>query len=261
MFRSEKEIEGVAIGAVDGTIGKVEQLVFDDRNWAIRYIVVDIGSWLSGKRVLLSPAAIDKIGTDALYVKNSKDQIKNSPSFESIELVSRQEEMELHDYYSWPYYWAYPQTYNSLGGALYPGLAPPLTHPVQESITEEALKKDREQERSHRKSHLRETKEVRRYTIMATDEEIGRVGDFITDMNNWVIRYLVIEAGSLFHEKKFLIAPQWTGGIDWGESVVYVIRDSQTIRNAPAYDSKVPITRDYEEKIYDYYKAEKYWER
>ncbi|NLE01212.1 MAG: PRC-barrel domain containing protein, partial [Fibrobacter sp.] len=59
MFRSAKEMTGIALEAVDGTIGKLEQFFFDDQNWAVRYIVADIGSWLSAKRVLLSPASVE----------------------------------------------------------------------------------------------------------------------------------------------------------------------------------------------------------
>lgn len=259
MFRSEKEIDGISVHAVDGMVGKVDQLVFDDQNWAVRYIVVDIGTWLTGKRIIISPAAIEHITKNTLFTKNSKNQIKNSKAFEKIDLVSRQEERELHDYYSWPYYWTYPQTYNSLGGALYPGLTPPLFNPSRQSITEEALKKDREKEQKVRKNHLRQTKEIKGYTIQATDEEYGNVTDFIIDDNLWVIRYLVISNG-LINPKRHLIAPQWTGGIDWGENTVYVLRNKQTIENSPLYNPALPIDRTYENKIYDHFKGEKYWE-
>ncbi|NLW31731.1 MAG: hypothetical protein GXY77_09790 [Fibrobacter sp.] len=259
MFRSEKEIHGISVHAVDGLAGKVDQLVFDDRNWAIRYIVVDIGSWLSVKRVLISPAAIKHITKDRLYTRNSGDQIKNSKPFERIELVSRQEERELHEYYSWPFYWSYPQTYNSLGAAIYPGLSPPPFNQSEHLITREALKKDSEKEQKTRKSHLRETKEIRGYTIQATDEEYGSVVDFIIDDTLWVIRYLVISEGFI-HPSKHLVAPQWTGGIDWGESTVYVLRDRKTIENSPPYNPELPVDRDYENMVYDHFKGKKYWE-
>ena len=40
-LRSSKEVIGYEIMATDGPIGSVENFVFDDKSWAIRYMVVD----------------------------------------------------------------------------------------------------------------------------------------------------------------------------------------------------------------------------
>ena len=58
MLRNVKDLQGYAIRATDGVIGKVEDMYFDDEAWAIRYLVVDAGNWLSGRKVLISPVAI-----------------------------------------------------------------------------------------------------------------------------------------------------------------------------------------------------------
>ena len=59
MLRSVREISGVHVEAVDGVVGKLEQFLFDDRNWVVRYLVVDTGPILIGRKVLLSPACIE----------------------------------------------------------------------------------------------------------------------------------------------------------------------------------------------------------
>lgn len=58
MLRSMSDLEGYAIAATDGTIGHVKDFYFDDKAWVIRYLVVDTGSWLSSRKVLISPIAI-----------------------------------------------------------------------------------------------------------------------------------------------------------------------------------------------------------
>ena len=64
MLRNVKESRGFAIRATDGVIGEVDDLYFDDENWAVRYLVVETGGWLSGRKVLISPYAIGlPIGT------------------------------------------------------------------------------------------------------------------------------------------------------------------------------------------------------
>ena len=54
MLRTTKDLEHYAIGATDGDIGRVKDFYFDDDAWVVRYLVVDTGAWLLGRRVLIS---------------------------------------------------------------------------------------------------------------------------------------------------------------------------------------------------------------
>src|SRR5450759_2030867 len=58
MLRSMNDLENYTIGATDGDIGHVEDFYFDDHAWVIRYFVVDTGSWLASRKVVISPIAI-----------------------------------------------------------------------------------------------------------------------------------------------------------------------------------------------------------
>ena len=58
MLRSAKEFLGYDIRATDGRIGHAEDLLFDDHAWTIRYLVVDTGTFLPGRQVVVSPAAM-----------------------------------------------------------------------------------------------------------------------------------------------------------------------------------------------------------
>jgi hypothetical protein len=55
MSRTIKQLLGDQLGASDGDIGHVKDFYFDDKSWAVRYVVADTGSWLPGRQVLLSP--------------------------------------------------------------------------------------------------------------------------------------------------------------------------------------------------------------
>jgi uncharacterized protein YrrD len=44
-----KELEGYAIHATDGAIGRVRDFYFDDESWVVRYFVVDTGAWLRSR--------------------------------------------------------------------------------------------------------------------------------------------------------------------------------------------------------------------
>ena len=63
LLRSIKDLIGYPIDAVDGKVGKVEDAFFDDWYWRLRYVVADTGTWLPGKKVLLSPAHLNRNGS------------------------------------------------------------------------------------------------------------------------------------------------------------------------------------------------------
>ncbi len=94
MLQSIKHLYGDKLGASDGEIGHVKDFLFDDRNWAVRYVAVDTGSWLTGRQVLISPHAICRPGVveKVLQVKLTRKQIEKSPLLASHQPVSRQYE-------------------------------------------------------------------------------------------------------------------------------------------------------------------------
>jgi hypothetical protein len=59
MLRSVNSMTGYRIMAADGKIGQCKDFLFDDQFWTIRYMVVNTGNWLTGKKVLVSPVSID----------------------------------------------------------------------------------------------------------------------------------------------------------------------------------------------------------
>ena len=65
MLRSLRQLYGKKLGAPDGDIGHVKDFYFNDRQWAIRYVVTGTGSWLSGRLVLISPHAFGNLRQDA----------------------------------------------------------------------------------------------------------------------------------------------------------------------------------------------------
>jgi hypothetical protein len=70
MLRSLASLKGSAIEASDGQIGKVKDFLFDDEKWTVRYLVVETGTWLSGREVLISPISVEspEISTHSIEV-------------------------------------------------------------------------------------------------------------------------------------------------------------------------------------------------
>jgi len=50
---------GCAVEASDGEVGVVKDFLFDDQTWKIRWMAVEAGHWLPGRRrVFIHPSAI-----------------------------------------------------------------------------------------------------------------------------------------------------------------------------------------------------------
>ena len=124
MLRSMKDLEDCAIGATDGTIGHVKDFYFDDHTWVIRYLVVDTGTWLESRKVLISPFAIGEPdwAKKILPVSLTKEKVKNSPEIDTQKPVSRQYEQQYLGYYGYPLYWGGTGLW---GEGLYPNMMMP----------------------------------------------------------------------------------------------------------------------------------------
>jgi hypothetical protein len=76
-----KQLEDQELCARDGAIGHIKDFYFDDQNWHVRYVVVDTGLWLTGRKVLVSSAALSRQPNDAqrLSVDLTKEQVRTVP--------------------------------------------------------------------------------------------------------------------------------------------------------------------------------------
>jgi len=106
-LRSTREVTGYHVSAAGGEIGHVEDFLFDDKTWEIRYAIVDTKNWWVGKRVLIRPQWIKRVSwkNKMIYVNLSRDVIRKSPEWDSRQPVSRSYEIELHKHYGSAPYW------------------------------------------------------------------------------------------------------------------------------------------------------------
>ena len=249
MKRSIKSLEDFSLKATDGEIGEVKEFYFDDQTWTIRYLVVSTGSWLSERKVLISPKALLKPDWDneTFPVNLTKDQIKNSPDIDTDKPVSRQHEEELNAYYSWDPYWGGEPHGAGIFGAM------PSELYESEIGEQENVEMGEDFNQGNNDPHLQSTTAIKGYKIHATDGEIGEVVDYIVDDNGWKIDYLVVDAGDWLNSKKVLLPTNWISQVKWENQIVIVNVTTEQVENGPEYNSSAPVNEVEEKKIYDYY--------
>jgi hypothetical protein len=255
MLRSVNGLEGMATEATDGAFGKVKDLYFDDQAWVVRYLIVDTNTWLGGRRVLISPHSIGRVGSDTtvLPVTITKEQIKNSPGIDNDEPVSRQYEKSYLGYYGYPYYWGGPSLW---GDRQYPGTTLTGMAAQYQDGYQGYLRGPSADDGD---PHLRSASAVKGYHIHAKDGEIGHVQGFLLDDASWSIRYMIVNTSNWWLGHQVLVSPEWIQFVSWADSKVTVALDREAIKSAPVYTDDMIVDRNAEAAIYAHYGRKGYW--
>ena len=245
MIYSLKELQNWAVQAIDGTVGRVEDFYFDDEDWIVRYLSVDSQDWLDRRRLLFSTRALSELYARgrAILVQADRETIRNSQRFEQKQPLGREQEIELHEYYRWPFYWTPGDS-----GGLGPGSI--AAYPLVE-LAEEMMEKGGEPPLEHHTLHS--FRQFSGFAIQARDGSIGKIDDLLVEDEDWNIYYLIVDTGSWLPGRKVLVSPSWIQKVNWAASQVDIDLNQETIRNSPEYDPSVPLDEDYDARLKSYY--------
>jgi len=227
MLINTHHIYGSSVVATDKVAGTVRDILFDDRTWELKFLVVHSGRWLTGQSELLTPDVIGSCDWMAreLSVNLTEDEVVHSPPPESHPPASLEKNWE-RSLVAWDVYWS--------------GMIDESNKPAGDP-------------------HLDSVKEVTGYHVDAVDGVIGHIADFLIDDETWTIRYVVMDTRNWLPGKHVLLAPALFKAVNWEERMVRVNAAREMIKDAPVFDVTVPLTRKYEQKLVDYYGVGKYW--
>ena len=239
MLFNLKDLQGDAIRATDGDIGTVKDCYFDDERWTVRYLVVETGSWLDSRKVLISPISLglpsraDKV----IPASITTEQVRLSPAIDTDRPVSRQHESDYLAYYGYPAYWGGAGLWGGdavpgmMGGLGFVAVPPPLDAETQQALADADARRH-----EHDDPHLRSCRYVEGYHLQAVDGEIGKVQGYLLDPQSWEIRYLVVETGTWAAGHPVLVSPGSITSVNWEDRTVAVDLTQQAVRDAPTYD-------------------------
>jgi hypothetical protein len=213
MLTNTKTIYGTAVEAIDGVAATVSDVYFDGKQWDVRYLVMHTGNWLTGRRVLVHPDAVEHSDWihRRLRVSLTSAELAAARDIGTELPVNRQTELEGAKLLAWEAYWTGVLDESHRGGDPY----------------------------------LRSTKAVAGHHIEGTDGRIGHVDNFIIDDDAWTIRYLVVGTRNWWPGKRVLIEPRAVKAISWDAHVVRVALRQSDIEHSPEYNprSLLPVIR------------------
>ena len=106
---------------------------------------------------------------------------------------------------------------------------------------------------------LLSSKEMLKYSILATDGEIGQISDVLVGETDLKVRYLVIDTGGWLSGRSVLLSTAWISSVEPSLRQVVVNIEKKRIEESPAYAPEVPVDRDYETRLHDHYGLPYYW--
>lgn len=222
MLYTLNDLEDFTVNATDGYIGKVKDFYFDDRTWIIRHLVVESGTWLKNRKVLLPGTSIKQVNSESktLTVDLSMNQVKNGSAIDNDLILSPQTEIDYLSYYGYSFY------RNSNG----------LNESEEEREIAETFAAIDAVRRQYGDRHLRSCKEIVNYNIEALDSEVGHLQGLLLDEENWSVKYLMVNTSNWWLGHQVLIEPQTITGISWGDARIYVDLLRQQVQDSPIFD-------------------------
>ena len=216
----------------------------------MRWLVVDTGTWLTERKVLMHPSAIDRPDYEerAFAVKLTKAQVADSPSILRDQPVSRQMERQLHSYYGWDPLWGGAGVAERVGAMAAPYSAAPYfgfgSAPETDYVAVDLKDGDPD---------LRSVAEVTGYHIDATDGEIGHVENFLLESATWSISYLIVDTRNWWPGKHVLMSPYGVKQIDWSGRQIRVNMTRDKIRTSPPWDPFVLMNQPEMKRLHSHY--------
>ncbi len=98
------------------------------------------------------------------------------------------------------------------------------------------------------------------YKLHCTDGEIGKVNEFYFDDLHWKVRYLLAETGNWLTGRKVLISPESLVDVRKNTLQLAVKLTKKQIEDSPSLDTDKPVSRQFEEALYEHYNWPIYWE-
>jgi len=245
MLLSFRDVRRFEVDGGDGRVGRMTDLLFDDRDWRVRYLVVDTGGVLTPHPVLLGPEMVERVTSEerTLVVGVDRARIANSPPVESHPPVSHQGEATLRAYFGLPPLHNPPAPGVDVWGQPVDQRAP---HPVEaERRAVEAETHD---------PHLRSARTWLGYGVEGRGEHLGAVDDLLVEPGeSWRVRHLVVDTGRWLAGQQRLVATAWIGAVSHDARFVRVDVDRERMRQAPDFETAEDIDHGAEHWLFRHY--------
>lgn len=252
MFHSFNDLRRYQLETTDGEHGEIVDVYFDDHERRAKYVLVDIGSWLSDHMALLDIDRLGRIDTSdrRLYVPLTRAQIETSDPPEAHPPVSEQGKPPEALHHRGPLLSLGTQTHVLMPGG--PPSARDDDRPEVAADLEERRAKTRD-------PHLRSMHHLLDARIAAGESRVGRVEDVLFSADDGVVRYLLADTGRILPGASVALAFDWVRDIDAEAREITLSVPPERVEDAPRIEDLRDLDRSRESALYRHFDMPPYW--
>lgn len=247
MFISYRDLVccSLSVQGKDKKIGEVEDLLFEDDVWVTRYLLAKTSVESMPERVLVPSSVVEKVQSSESWImlNLSEEQFRELPETQWGMSMDRAEEDEIHRRIEAERYWK--------------GFTAPHPEINIEVPPGDELKQSAGMEQIDR--HLRSMHAVIGARVLAREDNVGSVEDFLVDRGTWLVRFFVCRLNNGFNGKSILVSPEWVERFDWDNRLVVLDIDKRKLSACPSYDLCKGEISDYAKEVCDRLGFPKQW--
>jgi hypothetical protein len=223
--------------------------MFDDRDWRVRYLVVDTGGLLKPHPVLLAAELLGRPASEERTVVAcvEAERLAESPPVESHPPVSRGREDAMRAFFGLPPVHNPPAPDVDVWGEPVPSGAPAPVEEERRAVEEESSD-----------PHLKSARSWLGYGVEGRGDRLGDVDDLLVEPGEaWRVRYVVVDTGRWLAGEHRLLATEWIRAISHDARHVRVDLDREQLRAAPDFATAEDIDHGAERSLFRHYGFER----
>lgn len=252
MRTSFEALRDYTVHAADGTLGHIKDLYFDETTWLVRYLLVDTKRWLPGRKVLLSPQAVQDIDHEERIIEFglTKAQIEASPTIDELAPMSRQVSETIDAHYGWHHTWI-------TGGVIDSHLATANFGPIIDEFTVPDEIRSRRKRRADLGQHLRSVAELKgfdaRSALPGAGGRAGVVADAIVNAVDWRLPYFVVDTSEWLPAHRIVVPTALVEAIDLDGRSLRIGAEVTALAHAPTFNGVAELDARQEMAVLAYF--------
>ncbi|MBI2521667.1 MAG: hypothetical protein HYV97_14730 [Bdellovibrio sp.] len=247
MLCSLNKLKFCNVVAYDGPIGKIKDFYFDERNWNIRYLLIDSDGYLNRSIGFISTTSVSNIDIDAnkLHVNFSSSSIgkntrlKIDTGLNSSNQRDKQIAIQFSDFFKRPVGWGLMDS--------------PWVVGPQGTVYENMQGKN-EIRVPTGQPNLPSYNQITKFQVHAVNAIFGPIKDILINDDTWQFQFLELEKGDWLPSQSTLLPYDLIEKLNTEAMNIEVLTDRTLVLSSPNYcPDNTP--HYYFESILDHYKA------
>ena len=240
MLCSLNKLKMYDVVANDGQIGKIKDYYFDEKNWVVRYLLIDSCGYLNRSNGFISTSSVSNIDMRAnkIHVNFSISKIGlNTKTKKETNPREKKIDIQFSDFFERPSYWGFLDS---------PWVVGP------QGVIYENIPGKNEIRLPSGQPNLPSYNQITRYQVHAIDAFLGQIVDILVNEDTWQFQFLELEKENWTDWQSTLLPYDLIERLNPGARNIEVLTNRNLVLTSPTYNPK-SLPNFYFESILQHY--------